>query len=236
MTLSLTILGCGSSGGVPRPGGPNGLGEWGACDPANPKNRRMRSSVLVQRVGAGGKTTVLVDTSPDLREQLLMAQVNRIDAVLFSHDHADQTHGLDDLRPIFHWNRQPIKAYWDEETKASLLPRFAYAFEGAKGYPPIIDVQVMSDSGMEFQINGPGGPVPVVAIAQDHGGSKSLGFRFGPLAYSNDVVNLDERAFEFWLGLRSGWSIACATHRTRPIPTLKKLWAGLNGSNPSARS
>ncbi len=115
MTLKITILGCGSSGGVPRPA----LG-WGACDPDNPKNRRRRTSILVERESERGKTRVLVDTPPDLREQLLAADVDWVDAVLYTHDHADHTHGIDDLRALFIKRRRRVDVYLDEATSASL--------------------------------------------------------------------------------------------------------------------
>ena len=124
MSLKVTILGCGSSGGVPRPA----LG-WGACNPDNPKNRRRRCSILVeQTAAAGGKTSVLVDTSPDLREQLLDAEVTRLDGVLFTHEHADHTHGIDDLRGLFIKHRRRIDAYLDEPTSRALHARFGYCF------------------------------------------------------------------------------------------------------------
>jgi phosphoribosyl 1,2-cyclic phosphate phosphodiesterase len=135
MTLKFTILGCGSSGGVPRPA----LG-WGACDPNNPKNRRRRTSFLVERSEGGGVTRVLVDTSPDLREQLLDAEVDRLDAVLYTHEHADHTHGVDDLRSLYIKQRRPIDVYLDERTAASMHTRFDYCFRAPPGseYPPIV--------------------------------------------------------------------------------------------------
>src|SRR5277367_3534348 len=135
MTLKFTILGCGSSGGVPRPA----LG-WGDCDPANPKNRRRRTSLLVERRDNGGVTRVLVDTPPDLREQLLDADVDRLDGVLYTHEHADHTHGIDDLRALFIHQRQRIDVYLDEHTARTMRARFGYCFESPPGseYPPIV--------------------------------------------------------------------------------------------------
>ena len=132
MTLTVTILGCGSSGGVPRPGS-----GWGACDPAEPKNRRRRCSILVERHGLGGTTSVLIDTTPDLREQLLSAEIDRLDATLFSHDHADHTHGIDDLRALVLHMRKRIPVHADAVTGATLRQRFAYLFETPPGsdYP-----------------------------------------------------------------------------------------------------
>ena len=140
MSLTLTILGCGSSGGVPRIGG-----NWGACDPENPKNRRRRASVLIQRKGEGeggekGKTNVLIDSSPDVREQMLSAGVGLLDAVVYTHDHADHTHGIDDLRMAAFNAKRKVSVYFDEPTRASLTSRFSYCFESRPGsdYPPIL--------------------------------------------------------------------------------------------------
>jgi len=136
MTLSLTILGCGSSAGVPRPA----LG-WGACDPNNPKNRRRRCSLLVERASDRGTTRVLIDTSPDLREQLIDAHVDHLDAVFLTHEHADQTHGIDDLRSVaIHMHRR-IPVYLNRSTAGDILTRFSYCFVSPPGsdYPPILD-------------------------------------------------------------------------------------------------
>ena len=123
MTLKFTILGCGSSGGVPRPA----LG-WGDCNPNNHKNRRRRTSLLVERRASPGVTRILVDTSPDLREQLIDADVDWLDAVLFTHEHADHTHGVDDLRGLFLRHRRRIDAYLDEVTAKMMNLRFGYCF------------------------------------------------------------------------------------------------------------
>src|SRR5438874_3427253 len=135
MTASVTILGSGSSGGVPRPA----LG-WGVCDPHNPRNRRRRTSLLVERRNATGITRVLVDTSPDLREQLLDAQVDWLDAVLFTHEHADHTHGIDDLRGLFIARRRRVDVYLDEPTSRAMHARFGYCFKSPPGseFPPIV--------------------------------------------------------------------------------------------------
>ena len=134
MTLKFTILGCGSSGGVPRPA----LG-WGDCNPINPKNRRRRTAFLVEKRGAGGVTRILIDTPPDLREQMLDAKVDWLDAVFYTHEHADHTHGIDDLRAFFIKQRRPIEVYLDEHTARSMHERFDYAFKSPAGseYPPI---------------------------------------------------------------------------------------------------
>jgi phosphoribosyl 1,2-cyclic phosphate phosphodiesterase len=202
MTLRFTILGCGSSAGVPRPG----LG-WGACNPANPKNRRRRTSLLVERLGAGGgRTRVLVDTSPDLREQLLDANVDWLDGVLFTHEHADHTHGIDDLRALFLHRRRRIDVYLDEPTARAMHARFAYCFKAPPGseYPPILNDHRIA-SAQRLTINGDGGPIDVLPFAQNHSDIVSLGFRFDRLAYSADISGLPATsaaalaALEVWI-------------------------------------
>lgn len=202
--LRVTILGCGSSGGVPRPGGPDGAGVWGACDPNELKNRRTRCSILVQRADPrrgfqpDASTTVLVDTSPDMRTQLLAARCARIDAVLYTHDHADQTHGIDDLRIFALAMKRRIPVYIDLTTAAELTRRFDYCFVQKPGsyYRPILDRIDMPAPGVPYTIDGPGGPIPVVSFIQHHGEINSLGFRFGDIAYSSDVIGLPEESFE----------------------------------------
>jgi len=186
MTLHFTILGCGSSSGVPRLGS-----GWGACDPSNPKNRRRRCSLLVERRGEDGVTRVLVDTSPDLREQLLDADVHHLDGVLFTHEHADHTHGVDDLRALAIHQRRRIDVHLDEPTSAALRQRFAYCFETPAGssYPPILREHRLTP-GLPVSIAGAGGALAALPLAQDHGDIPSLGFRFGKLAYSCDLNGL----------------------------------------------
>jgi phosphoribosyl 1,2-cyclic phosphate phosphodiesterase len=201
MTLTFTILGCGSSAGVPRLGA-----GWGACDPANPKNRRRRCSLLVERRGEGGVTRVLVDTSPDLREQLLDADVHHLDAVLITHEHADHTHGIDDLRSLALHRRRRIPVHMDEPTSRVLRPRFRYCFETPPGssYPPILDEHRIA-VGRPVSIDGAGGPIVAMPFLQDHGDIPALGFRFGGLAYSCDLKDLPPesqrllRGLEVWI-------------------------------------
>ena len=184
MTLKFTILGCGFSGGVPRAA----LG-WGACDPKNPKNRRRRTSLLVEKTGPGGKkTSILVDTSPDLREQLYDAGVMWLDAVFYTHPHADHVHGIDDLRGLFIHKRRPVEVYMDEPTSHDVRKRFDYCFATQPGseYPPIV-IENRIEAGHAVAINGEGGPITVLPFLQDHGDIPSLGFRFGGLAYSCDL-------------------------------------------------
>jgi phosphoribosyl 1,2-cyclic phosphate phosphodiesterase len=195
--LEATILGCGSSGGVPRLGGPDNAGYWGACDPGNPKNRRSRCSLLARRKSNAGETTVLVDTSPDMRQQLLDAHCASLGGVLITHDHADQLHGLDDLRMAAIHMRRRIDVHTDAAALATIMTRFGYCFVQPEGssYPPICNAHQIKEPFEQFAIDGAGGSLPVLAFAQTHGHIRSLGFRFGPLAYSSDVNGLDEAAF-----------------------------------------
>ncbi|AMJ60155.1 MBL fold metallo-hydrolase [Bosea sp. PAMC 26642] len=198
MALTVTILGCGSSGGVPRPG----MG-WGACNPAEPKNRRRRCSILVERSGPGGTTSLIVDTSPDLREQLIDAKVTRLDAVLFTHDHADHTHGIDDLRALVLHMRRRIPVHADERTSQSLASRFGYIFETPPGsyYPPILEMRPLA-AGQALEIKGLGGPIAAMPFTVEHGlNYEALGFRFGALAYLPDVSLLPQQAADELVGL-----------------------------------
>jgi phosphoribosyl 1,2-cyclic phosphate phosphodiesterase len=211
LTLRLTILGCGSSGGVPR------IGEgWGACDPANPKNRRRRCSVLVERLGPAGTTAVLVDTSPDLREQLLDVDVKRLDAVLLSHPHADHTHGIDDLRPLCLVMRRRLDVYMNEETSLIVRRGFSYVFQTPDGssYPPIAnELRLTADK--LCLIDGPGGAIEAMPFDLDHGEISALGFRFGRLAYTPDVKRIPEASLPFLEGLDM-WIIDALRHRPHP--------------------
>src|SRR5439155_17726117 len=186
MILRFTILGCGSSGGVPRPA----LG-WGDCNPNNPKNRRRRTSLLVERRNGSGTTRVLVDTSPDLREQLLDAAVDWLDAVLITHEHADHTHGIDDLRSLFIAKRRRVPIYLDAQTAAVMRTRFGYCFASAPGsdYPPIVEERRASPK-EPILVRGEGGIITALPFLQHHGDISSFGFRFGGLAYSPDLKGL----------------------------------------------
>ena len=188
MSLKVTILGCGSSAGVPRVGG-----DWGNCDPENPKNRRRRCSLLVEKVTEEGNTTVLVDTSPDMREQLLSANVTWLDGVLYTHDHADHTHGIDDLRTLAMNERKRVDVYMDERTSEVLTERFSYCFKTPEGslYPPILNAHLMYD-GKPLTICGQAGEITTIPFIQKHGNIDSLGFRFGNLAYSSDLHDLPQ--------------------------------------------
>ena len=189
MSLRFTILGCGSSGGVPRLGG-----HWGDCNPADPKNRRRRCSMLVERIGETGTTRVLVDTAPDMREQLLDAGVGRLDGVVWTHAHADHTHGLDDLRMVVFNTRRMLDVWADEPTFAALRTRFGYAFETppGSGYPPILTRHPLDGP---IAVDGPGGPLRITPIPVPHGGAMTaLGLRIGGLCYMPDVNDLPDAA------------------------------------------
>ena len=184
-THAITLLGTGSSGGVPRVGG-----DWGACDPREPRNRRRRCSALVQRFSGDAVTNVLIDTSPDFREQALDAGITHLDGLVFTHDHADQTHGIDDVRALVLRNRKRIPVYLSDETLATLSTRFAYCFEGAGGYPPILDTQPAISAYRPFAVAGAAGEVTFLPLDMEHGQIRCLGFRIGAMAYCNDVSAL----------------------------------------------
>jgi phosphoribosyl 1,2-cyclic phosphate phosphodiesterase len=211
MSLTFTILGCGSSGGVPRPG----LG-WGDCDPKNPKNRRRRTSLLVERREGHAATRVLVDTSPDLREQLLDADVSWLDGVLYTHAHADHTHGIDDLRALVLHKRRRVDVYSDAITSQFLRLRFDYCFSTPPGseYPPILNEHRIS-AGHPVTINGEGGSLTVSPFLQAHGEIPSLGFRFGPLAYSCDLSDLPAESVTALAGL-DVWILDALRYKPHP--------------------
>ena len=197
MSLRATILGCGSSAGVPRPG----LG-WGACDPKNAKNRRRRCALLVEKTGEAGTTRVLVDVGPDLREQLLMADVRWLDGVFLTHEHADHIPGIDDLRSLFILNKKRLDVYLDETTSRTVFDRFGYCFKSPEGshYPPILNGHLI-EAGKAVTISGPGGPLEVLPFLQVHGEIPSLGYRFGNLAYSSDLNDLPDDSLRELAGL-----------------------------------
>lgn len=212
MSLEITILGCGSSGGVPRVGG-----GWGACDPHEPRNRRRRCSILVRRSGPSGYTTVLVDTSPDLRDQLLDAEVRHLDAVLYTHDHADHTHGIDDLRPLAIHMRRVIPVYMDEATSGLMRDRFSYCFASPPGsdYPPIVR-EFRITLGHAVSVGGAGGVIEAKPIRLEHGQRDALGFRFGSTAYTPDVSAIPDESVAALEGLDL-WIIDAL--RITPHPT-----------------
>jgi phosphoribosyl 1,2-cyclic phosphate phosphodiesterase len=218
--LRATILGCGSSGGVPR-----ATGDWGQCDPANPKNRRRRCSLLVERAESKmdldkgeAVTRIVVDTAPDFREQMLSAQVSHIDAVLLTHDHADQTHGMDDLRAFAMSQRQRMPVWMDDATAKTLFERFGYAYNAKPGspYPSILERLVMPDFGQTLKIDGAGGTINVIPFDQEHGSIRSLGFVFDDIAYSADVSAIPDTSFDIVDGVAC-WIIDAL--RETPHPT-----------------
>ncbi|MCD2185289.1 MBL fold metallo-hydrolase [Rhizobium sp. GN54] len=178
-----TILGCGSSPGTPRI-----TGDWGACDPDNPKNRRTRAALLVEQIGPEGTTTVVVDTGPDFRAQMIAAKVARIDAVLYTHPHADHIHGIDDIRGyVIHGGQMPIWA--DRPTMERIREGFSYCLETPKGgfYPPIVSANLIEPVDRPVVIGGAGGDIRFQPLMQVHGAIHSLGFRVGGFAYCTDV-------------------------------------------------
>jgi phosphoribosyl 1,2-cyclic phosphate phosphodiesterase len=191
MTVTLTILGCGSSAGVPRPA----LG-WGACDPANPRNRRLRCSLLVEQTSASGTTRILIDTSPDLREQLISSNVDHLDAVFLTHEHADQTHGIDDLRSVVIHQRRRIPTYFNMSTAKDIMARFSYCFVTPEGseYPPLLNRHSI-EAGQSQTIEGKGGVVTLSAFDLAHGQIPALGYRIGSAAYTPDVSDIPEASW-----------------------------------------
>ena len=159
MSMKVTILGCGTSTGVPKIGG-----KWGVCDPENPKNRRRRSSIFIE----DAQTKILIDTTPDLREQCLAADITHIDGVLYTHDHADHTHGIDDLRAVAHIMKSRLEAYSNEQTMTVLKKRFEYIFESKEGYPAILNSNVIDNN--KFNV----GTLPIQAFDLTHGGAITL--------------------------------------------------------------
>jgi phosphoribosyl 1,2-cyclic phosphate phosphodiesterase len=181
--LRLTILGCGSSPGVPRI-----TGDWGNCDPANPKNRRRRAAAMVERIGARGQTTVIIDTGPDFRDQMIDAKVRHINAVVYTHPHADHIHGIDDLRGYALAQRTLMDIYADGPTLDRLQEAFGYCFETPPGssYPPILRAHKIVHY-QPLTIEGEGGPLTFEPLPQIHGDIISLGLRIGPIGYCSDV-------------------------------------------------
>jgi len=213
--MKLRILGCGTSSGVPRIGN-----DWGVCDPAEPRNRRSRASIIVE----SETTRILVDTSPDLREQLLAADISAVDAILWTHDHADHCHGIDDVRQLFHARGSKLVGYGFTETMAALKSRFGYAFFGRDGYPPTIDGQ---DLPGDIMI----GDIRVRSVAQPHGNIFSAGFRFdnggSSIGYSTDFHIVTNDMIDMFSDMNV-WVIDAL--RERPHPTHAHLAMSLDAA------
>jgi phosphoribosyl 1,2-cyclic phosphate phosphodiesterase len=198
--MKVRILGCGTSGGVPRI---DGL--WGACDPNDPRNRRRRVSILV----SDAKTRVLIDTSPDVREQLLDAGIKHLDAIFWTHDHADHSHGIDDIRGLFQAMKQRIPGYGDARTMAVLQQRFDYIFAGHDGYPPTITANILDGNTVKI------GALQIASFEQIHGPIRSLGFRIGSFAYSTDLNDIPAVS-EPYLRNLDVWIVDCLRYTPHP--------------------
>ncbi len=208
--MRFTILGCGSSGGVPRLGG-----DWGDCDPNNRKNRRRRCSLLVERITDAGTTRVLIDTSPDMRDQLLDAGIGTLDGVVYTHSHADHVHGIDDLRQVVFNTKRRLPVWADAPTQGALISRFGYAFVQPTGspYPPILELNAIDGA---FSVSGPGGAIAFQPFVVDHGSMDALGFRIDYVAYLPDVIAIPETSWVHLQGLKC-WIVDAL--RRKPHPT-----------------
>ena len=212
--LRFHILGCGSSGGVPRIGG-----HWGECDPANPKNRRRRCSMLVERETDQGVTRVLIDTSPDMRDQLIDAGVGALDGVIYTHSHADHVHGVDDLRMVVFNMRERVNVWADQTTCDALLDRFGYVFIQPEGssYPPILNLNLLNGP---VRITGLGGEITFTPFEVEHGRIDALGFRIKDLVYLPDVSAMNNAAWDVLSGANC-WVLDAL--RREPHPTHSHL-------------
>lgn len=211
MTGTITILGCGSSGGVPRVGQ-----GWGACDPAEPRNERLRCSILVERRGEAGTTRVLVDTSPDLRRQLLSTGTDALDAVILTHPHADHVHGIDDVRPLVLGARRRIEVFMDEATSRDVTRKFSYVFRTPAGsqYPPLLDERRLVP-GREQSFEGAGGSIVVTPFRLNHGEIDALGLRIGDVAYTPDLNGIPPESAPFLEGL-AVWIVDALRYKPHP--------------------
>ena len=211
--ITATVLGCGSSGGVPRIGN-----DWGACNPNNPKNRRRRCSLMIEgrRRDGDGVTRIVIDTGCDLREQMLSVGADAVDAVFYTHAHADHIHGIDDLRVLALMAHKRVPVYFDTPTEARLHQAFGYCFETppGSGYPPILDGHVIGETD-SVTIDGEGGTITLTAFPQIHGDIRSLGYRIGNLAYSCDVSDIEPEAYPALSGL-DVWIVDALRYRHHP--------------------
>jgi len=211
MSYAATILGCGSSAGVPRV-----AQGWGACDPSNPRNRRRRCALSVSRAGIAGSTEVVVDLGPDIREQLLDARVMHIDAVLLTHAHADHIHGIDDVRPYVIEQGHLLPVWMDEATSHGVRGKFDYIFRTPEGsqYPPLLREQ-RAAPGRKIVVDGPGGPIEALPVLFRHGDIDALGFRFGDVAYTPDVSDIPPESQKQLEGL-DVWIVDALRYRRHP--------------------
>jgi phosphoribosyl 1,2-cyclic phosphate phosphodiesterase len=224
--MRVVVLGCGGSAGVPMIGGADGAGEWGACDPTEPRNVRSRSSIVVESGGA----RLLVDTAPELRVQLLACRVPGVDAILYTHAHADHITGLDDVRILNRIANRPLEAFATRRTLEELGRRFGYAFrpwEPPNFFRPVLEPREVA----------PGQTVRMAGMAarlfeQDHGYAPTLGLRIGGFGYSTDVVALDESALDTLAGVDT-WLVGCfcrGPHPTHAHVDLVLDWAARIGA------
>lgn len=202
--LVVTILGCGTSRGVPSI--PE---DWGKCDPLEPKNRRLRSSIYLN---VGGQS-IVIDTTPDFRTQVLDNKIKSLDAVILTHDHADHTHGLDDVRGFAYQNQSTIPVFMNADTGRVISKRFDYAFEGKKGYPAICEYKNIQH-GVPFIISG----VEIIPFRQIHGRIESYGFRIGDFAYSTDLNDLPDESFQLLQGVKC-WVVDALRYSPHPTHT-----------------
>ena len=209
--LRLIITGCGSSPGTPRI-----MGDWGNCDPSNPKNHRLRAGAVVERISAGGVTRVAIDTGPDFRQQMRNAGAEHLDGVVYTHAHADHIHGIDDLRGYFLAQRRRVDVFADGPTLGRMREAFGYCFETPPGssYPPIVTPHVIAHD-VPFAIDGPGGSITFEPLPQIHGDIISLGFRIGSIAYCPDVSDFPSDTAERLRGLEL-LVIDALQYRTHP--------------------
>ncbi|MCL2384731.1 MAG: MBL fold metallo-hydrolase [Alphaproteobacteria bacterium] len=211
MSLNFTILGCGSSAGVPRVGQ-----GWGQCDPNNPKNRRRRCSILVEKGEGEAKTKILIDMSPDLREQLLNAEIRHLDAILLTHPHADHVHGIDEIRPLVLMARRKIDLYMDAATAARVRVNFGYIFETPPGsqYPALLSEHRLF-AGQTISLIGSGGTIEATPFQLEHGEINALGFRIGCVAYTPDVNAIPDESVAFLEGLDL-WIVDALRYKPHP--------------------
>ena len=227
--LKIQILGCGSSGGVPRSDG-----EWGHCDPSNSKNRRTRCSLALQwgaALQAENRTSLIIDTSPDFRTQVLMNNVRHIDAVLWTHDHADQVHGIDDIRGFVSRQGLALPGYMDMMTAQTLTHRFCYIFKGNGGYPAICLPHIIEPL-QPFMVMGKGGPLDITPFPVQHGRIKALGFRVHDVAHCPDVSDIDEAVLDQLTGLKL-WIVDALRYTPHPTHAhIEKTLGWINRVKP----